>query len=355
MTLGEWAAVALVVLPLLAAIGAFVVPRAALALALVAVVIVLAAAGVLVFQVLSVGPWRQTLGGWPAPLGIAWHADGLSGAMLLLTAGVATCAGAYRAAEPGAAGNMLVAQRFFWPLWLFLVAGLNALFLSADLFNIYVAQELMGLSAVALIALAVGTPALAAAWSYLLATLLGSSLYLLGVSLLYGRYGVLDIGLLTDVFEADLASVLAAVVMTLGLLLKAAVFPLHFWLPAAHGKAPTAVSAVLSAVVVAAPFYLAVRLWLGPFAELLGQGGATLLGLLGVAAILWGGLQALLQRRLKMLIAYSTVSQFGFGMLVFPLAVDADSSQLAWTGAVLLVLAHGLAKAALFWRRAACC
>lgn len=340
MNVAQSGAMLLVVAPLTAAMVAFARPRLDIRATLVAGVVMLAAALGLVRAVLQEGVWRHDLGGWAAPLGIGWQVDGPSAAMLLLTTLVVGGSALYRAAEG-------VRSRYFWPLWLFLWSGLNALFLSADLFNLYVTLEFVSLAAVGLIALA-GGPALAAAWRYFLATLLGSSVYLLGVALWFGRYGTLDLYRIVWLPAADSATQLAAVMMTLGLLLKGAVFPLHFWLPTAHGRAPTAVSAVLSGIVVAAAFYLLLRLWFGPFAALLNRPVAVSLGLLGAAAILWGGILALLQRRLKMLIAYSTVSQMGYGMLVFPLAGAGDSTGRAWQGAVMLVLAHGLAKAALF-------
>ncbi len=332
-------------LPLAAAIVVFIRPRWAVPITLISGAMLLATALWVVVAVLQHGAWRQDIGGWAAPLGIGWTVDGLSAAMLLLNAAVGLAGAVFHAARP--AGRTPVRDpRFFWPLWLFLWGGLNALFLAADLFNVYVALEFVSIASVGLIGLAGGS-AQAAAWRYLLATLLGSTLYLLGVALLYGRYAALDLALLAEVIEPDLITAVAAALMTLGLLLKAAVFPLHFWLPAAHGRALPAVSAVLSAVVITAAYYWMVRLWFGPFAPLLGPEVATLLGLLGAVAILWGGLLALLQRHLKMLIAYSTVSQLGYGLLVFPLAA-AGAVQPAWTGAMTLVLAHGLAKAALF-------
>lgn len=329
----------LVGVPLVGAIIAFVYPRLAVSITAVCAGVMVAAAAGLTRLVLSSGVLRQDVGGWAAPLGIGWQVDGLSAGLLLLTAAVGAAGAAHRAFEA-------LEQPFFWPLWLFLWGALNVLFLSADLFNLYVALEVLSLAAVALIAMA-GGGALPAAWRYLLASMLGSTVYLLGVALLYGRYGALDIALIADALETDLPSALAAALITLGLLLKAAVFPLHFWLPSAHGRAPAAVSAALSAVVVAAAWYLLVRLWFAPFGAFQGNGVGVLFGLLGAAAMVWGGLLALVQHRLKMLIAYSTVSQFGFGLLLLPLA-GGVGAELAWRGAVVIVLSHGLAKASLF-------
>ncbi|WP_018945989.1 complex I subunit 5 family protein [Thioalkalivibrio sp. AKL17] len=333
-------------LPLMAAAVAFAHPRRGRMATLGTGLLLLPVLAVLVLENLRTGPWRQDLGGWAAPLGIGWQIDALALTLLVLTTVVALAAAIYRLAERRLVPDSRQ-RRYFWPLWLFLWGGLNALFLSADLFNLYVILEMVALAAVALIA-AAGGPALAAAWRYFLATLLGSTLYLLGVALLYGQYGALDIVLLTGRAAEEPVTLAAAVMITLGLLLKGAIFPLHFWLPSAHGRAHAAVSAVLSAVVVTAAFYLLVRLWFGPFAGMLPGLPAQLLGLLGAAAVIWGGVLAMLQRHLKMVIAYSTVSQLGFGLLVFPLATAGALPDQAHAGMLMLLLAHGLAKGSLF-------
>jgi formate hydrogenlyase subunit 3/multisubunit Na+/H+ antiporter MnhD subunit len=137
--------------------------------------------------------------------------------------------------------------------------------------------------------------------------------------------------------------------MTVGLLAKMAVFPLHLWLPPAHAGAPPAGSALLSGLVVKGAFVLLVRLW---FWVLPGPpvAGAELLATLGAAAILVGSVVALRQDRLKALIAYSTVAQIGYLFLMFPLlmAGDPDAATRAWMGGMLQATSHALAKAAMF-------
>lgn len=326
-----------ILLPLAGAMACFLSPRRACPLGLVAALGAVVCVAGLSWQVAQQGAQRYPIGGWGAPLGIDLYADGLSLLMLMVTAVVGLGISVYSSGyfDRDRAVN-------FWPLWMFLWSALNALFLSADIFNLYVTLELLGLAAVALVALAGGADALTGAMRYLLVSLLGSLAYLLGVALLYHSFGCLDIALLAERMQPS-AAVLAAVgLMSAGLLLKTALFPLHFWLPPAHASAPAPVSALLSALVVKASFYILLRLWLEVFpvtAAALGQ----LLGLLGAAAVLWGGLLALRQTRLKMLIAYSTVAQLGYLFLAFPLG-----STIAWQGALYLLLSHALAKAAMF-------
>ena len=293
-------------------------------------------------KVAAGGVSAHVVGGWGAPLGIDLAADGLSAAMLLLTQGVALplaihARAYFKAGDP--------AGVWFWPLLGFLLAGLNALFVSADLFNLYVTLELVGLAAVGLVAAGGGTQQVAAALRYLFATLLGSGAYLLGVALLYGAYGTVSSATLLPLVTAEAPRLvwIAAGLMVTGLLLKTALFPFHFWLPPAHGGAPAPVSALLSALVVKASFYLILRLWLGPLQALL-PAFAWGMALLGAAAIFWGSWQAIRAVRLKHLIAYSTVAQLGYLFLIFPLLTNPT----ALKAGVMQIFAHGLAKAGMF-------
>jgi formate hydrogenlyase subunit 3/multisubunit Na+/H+ antiporter MnhD subunit len=145
-------------------------------------------------------------------------------------------------------------------------------------------------------------------------------------------------------------ALIALVLMTGGLMMKAALFPMHFWLPPAHSSAPAPVSALLSALVVKGSIYLLWRLWFEGYSGVLSAGSVQYLGVLGALAILWGSLQALIQERLKLLIAYSTVAQLGYLFLVFPLAWDAGSTSATavWTGGLIFLAGHATAKAALF-------
>jgi formate hydrogenlyase subunit 3/multisubunit Na+/H+ antiporter MnhD subunit len=334
--------VILILLPLVGGMLAFLFPRAGVKLGLLTAFSVLFAALALAALLFDDGVQLHRVGGWPAPLGIMLRTDGLSMLMLLVTAVVGLGISLYAAAwfrEEQRKGEQ------FWPLWLLLWTSLNALFLSSDLFNLYVTLELLGLSAVGLAAVAGGAAAYAAAMRYLLISLLGSLLYLLGVALLYHACGSVDITIVAERLTPSAASWAALALIVTGLLLKTALFPLHFWLPPAHANAGAPVSAALSALVVKATFYLLLRLWLDLFGAFAPQLEIPL-GLLGAAAVLWGSLQALRQSRLKLLIAYSTVAQIGYLFMAFPLAAAAGLH--VWHGALYLAMSHALAKSAMF-------
>lgn len=333
-------AIVLITLPLAGAMSCFLWPATARLSGLVSASGVVCAAVGLGVQLSAQGVYRHAIGGWAVPLGIELYADGLSMLLIATTAvvgwGVSIYATSYF--QPGSSSR-------FWPLWLFLLAALNGLFLSADIFNLYVMLEMMGLSAVALTALPGNRDALNGAMRYLLATLCGSLAYLFGVVLLYHHFGSIDIMLLAERVTATPTLWAALGLMGAGLLLKTAVFPLHFWLPPAHASAPAPVSALLSALVVKASLYIFIRLLLTVFTPA-GAGVAQLLGLLGAAAILWGSLQALRQIRLKLLIAYSTVAQIGY--LFLALSFTAASMITGWRAVSYLIISHALAKSAMF-------
>ena len=230
--------------------------------------------------------------------------------------------------------------------------SLNLVFVSGDLFTLYVALELLTFAAVPLVCLDGRGETLCAALRYLLFALLGSMLYLLGVVLLYGAYGTLDIPLLATRVRPESVTWAAAALMTTGLLAKTALFPLHLWLPPAHAGAPAAASAVLSALVVKGSFFLVVRLWFDVMPGVVTLPSAQLLAALGAAAILFGSVVALRQERLKLLIAYSTLAQIGYLFLMFPLAFNLGSAEIqrgdALTGGLLQAISHATAKAAMF-------
>src|SRR5262249_17060622 len=182
---------------------------------------------------------------------------------------------------------------------------------------------------------------LAAALRYALFALIGSVLYLVGTVLLYGAYGVLDMVLLSDRVHPDPVTLLAIALMTVGLLAKTALVPLHLWLPPAHAGAPAPASALLSALVVKGSFFIVVRLWFDVAPGVPGFTAAQLLAVLGAAAVVLGSIVALRQERLKLLVAYSTLAQIGYLFLMFPLAFEPGARHLESGGA----LAGGLLQA----------
>ncbi|PKM20132.1 MAG: NADH-quinone oxidoreductase subunit J [Gammaproteobacteria bacterium HGW-Gammaproteobacteria-15] len=334
--------VLLLVLPLVGAVLMLLWPKIAPLLTLLTAAVCSLAALQLLSLVSEQGSQQIMLAGWPSGLAISLEANNLSSLLILLTALLQLLVGLYAVAtyrrDKLGAG--------FWPLSNLLQLGLTALWLSRDLFNLYVCLELLGIVAVALVSLS-GDKAIKPALNYLLLSLFGSLCYLLGVAMLYGAYGVLDISALALQWQANILSTAALLLMTLGLMIKAALWPLHGWLPAAHAAAPAPVSALLSALVVKGPLFILCLLWLQLASAPQATAIAPLFAGCGLAALLLGGVSALRTPFAKNMVAYSTVAQLGYAMLALGLLLRFNQPLFA-AALWLFVLAHALAKAACF-------
>ncbi|MGM0450119.1 MAG: complex I subunit 5 family protein [Pseudomonadota bacterium] len=277
-------------------------------------------------------------------LGVGLRLDGAAALMLGLTWVLITGGGlhAWRflQADP-------VASRRFWGCLALLWGGLNLVWLASDLLLLFLGLELVAVAVVLLIQLRPGPATRAAARGYLIVVLSGAPLLVLAGAVLFAGSGSLS---LRELEPADSPLLqLAALLVTAGLVGRAALFPLHTWLPPAHGAAEPPISALLSALVTKASFYSLFRFWhesglSAPFWLV------TLLGVLGTLAIAWGGWKAWCEPRLKMLVAWSSVNQLGYLFLVFPIvaAASVEMAPVARAGVFVFVLNHALAKAALF-------
>ncbi|MBK5942176.1 complex I subunit 5 family protein [Halochromatium roseum] len=285
------------------------------------------------------------------PLTLHWRLDGLAALLWLLTQLLLLASALYAA---GYVRTTTLGQRAYawlWPLMGGLALGLGLIWIAADLLLLYAGLELMGLCAVGMMLLPGSVEALTAGLRYLLFALVGSLTWLLGVALLLGAWGRLDLaGMagLAAVTQPDPVTQIAVALLASGLLLKAAIFPLHSWLAPVHGSAWTPVSAIHGALVVKASFFILLLLWRALLPEAIA--GAWALGLLGSLAVLWGGIQAWRAVGLKQLVAWSTVGQLGYLMLAFPLlaGTSAAVAMMAWQATWLQLAGHALAKAAMF-------
>lgn len=329
-TTGGFLLVLALVLPLLGVLAALVLGgRNARRVAFLTIPLGLVFAMAIIVELVHSGQTQvYLLGGWAPPLGIALRADGLSAVMLLTTTvillAVAFFARADFATPAGVSGRVprSCSGHCCWRS-----GGAQRRVPCRRPVLLYVALELLTFAGVPLVCLDGRPETLQAALRYLLFALLGSVLYMLGAVLLYGAYGTLDITLLAQRVQPVPATVVAAALMTIGLLAKTALFPLHLWLPPAHAGAPAAASALLSALVVKGSFFLVIRLWLDVMPGIVTPAAGQLLAALGAAAILFGNVVALRQKRLKLLIAYSTVAQIGYLFLMFPLAAGLAALQ----------------------------
>lgn len=270
------------------------------------------------------------------PLGIEFRLNQLNGFILLISSFLILVTTIY--------GMFYFKQKdevIFYPLVAFLSCGVGVLLLSTDIFNIYVALELIGICSVALSALGSKKDSIKSAIDYLFASLLGSAFYLLGVAIIYGVYSTLYIYEIANNITNDFSTYVALIFMIIGLSIKTALFPFHYWLPNAHSNALSPISALLSGLVIKTSFYMIFLLYYKVF--LLDFILFDIIAYMGLIAIIYGGIQAILTKDLKLMIAYSTISQIGYLFILFGI-----SNQFALCGAFFALISHMLAKGGLF-------
>ena len=299
----------------------------------------LGAAVLIAQRVVDGGRTELLLGGPERALGVL-VVDGLSSGMILLSATIALATAVFALLDRGSGG----VRPSYWPLSSALLTGLHGLFLAGDLFTAYLMLEFVAVTGAAMVAWGGSRQQLVAGTRYFYAELLASVTFLVGAVLVWSAAGTVVIADLGGQLGDGVTGRLGLALITAGLLLKVPVVPLHFWLPAAHALAPSAVSPLLSALVVKSAFVVLLRVWVSGVPQLATPSFAQLLGALGAVAVIWGGLTALRAQRVKELIAYSTVAQLGLLLVAVPMIVTGSAE--AWIGGVLHAIAHALPKAA---------
>ncbi len=285
------------------------------------------------------------LGAWPAPFGIVLMADRLSAVMLLL-ASVTALAAIWYAFGDQSLGEARE-RHHFHPLMQFILMGVNGAFLTGDIFNLFVWYEVMLLSSYCLITLGGGARQLRAGIPYLAVNLFGSTIFLSAVGLLYGVTGSLNmahLSLITPGLEGTAAAVMQATGLMLMVVfgIKAAVFPLYFWLPDGYPAPPAAISAFFGGVATKVGVYSMIRvgtLVFGGQTALLGE----VLMAVGALSMLIGVWGAVCQTEIRRLLSFHVVSQIGY--LVFALGLFTEAGLAA---AVFYMLHYTIVKCSLF-------
>ena len=311
-----------IVLPLFGAALSILAGRSRLAQRIIGVSVLTAVVGVAVALLVAVdrdGTIVSRAGAWPAPLGITLVADRFAATMVVVASVMLLGVLIYAIAEPGAERNHVG----FQSVYLVLAAGVAASFLTGDLFNLFVAFEMMLTASYVLLTLGGRRDQVRSGMTYVVISLLASTLFVTSLALLYAATGTVNM--------ADLAVKLGdlppgvrsafAVLLLVVFGIKAALFPLFFWLPDSYPIAPSPITAVFAGILTKVGIYAIVRTQTLFFpAE--SRPGTLLLVLAGVTMVV-GVLGALAQDDVKRILSFTIVGQIGylaFGLGLFTVA-----------------------------------
>jgi multicomponent Na+:H+ antiporter subunit D len=292
-------------------------------------------------QILGSGSAIQQLSWLGEPINIILSLDGFSFFMLFTVSLVSLCVCLFSIdymEHYGAKAN-------YYALFLIMIVGMNGLILATDLFSIYLFLEVAAVASYGLVAYGRGHDELEATFKYLMLSAVASGFILLGIAILFGLTGSLDLsGISSGLTTLNNKMVVGfcSALFLMGFGLKAAVVPFHAWLPDAHPSAPAPISAMLSGLLIkVSGIYALTRI----FFNVLGMNSAlsTVLLYLGVISIVVGALLALGQNDIKRMLAYSSISQIGYILLGIGVGTP-----LGLIGALFHIFNHAIAKALLF-------
>jgi len=292
--------------------------------------------------------------GWPAPFGIALVADTLSALMVLLTGVVAVVVVVY-----SLGGVDRQRESFgYHPLVHAVLAACSGAFLTGDIFNMYVWFEIMLLASFVLLTLGGERGQLEGAIKYVTLNLLSSGIFLAAIGLLYGVAGTLNLAHLSlalDRVQSPGIVTALAMLFLVAFGIKAAVFPLFFWLPASYHTPPAAVTSLFAGLLTKVGMYAIARTFLLLFDQHLALTADVLLWIAALTMVC-GVLGAACQQEIRRILAFHSVSQMGYmlmgvGVALLALSNDPADAALpaaALAGTAMFLLHHGIVKGNLF-------
>lgn len=293
------------------------------------------------------GVIHYKLGNWPPPVGIEFKVDYLNAFMLVLVSFIGLAAAVH--AKKNVEKELPDKIALFWCLFLLLITGLLGIVITGDLFNLFVFLEVASLSGYALVAVG-DKHATVAGIRYLILGTIGASFYLLGVGYLYIATGTLNMAdlarLLPGLYHSK-TIVMGFAFILMGLSIKTALFPLHIWLPDAYTHAPSASSAVVAPLMTKVMIYAIIRFMFTVFEPRFSVFQLRITDIMvwmGIAAILFGAVMALLQADFKRMLSYIIIAEIGY--IIGGLGV---ANPVALKGAVFHVINDAVMMSCLFF------
>ncbi|MCD6101514.1 MAG: hypothetical protein J7J77_00460 [Candidatus Cloacimonetes bacterium] len=227
-------------------------------------------------------------------------------------------------------------------LYLLLLTGATGVVLTGDIFNLFVFFEILCISSYALVAYFGNRAGIESSIKYLIQGSVGSSLLLIGIGLLYGQFGTLNMAdIANQIQSASSPSIFVPMVLMItGLGVEAAIFPLNAWLPDAHSSAPSSISAILSGIAIEVGLYAVIRVLFTIFGA---SNFLMFFVFLGVLTLLIGEMSAFSQKNIKRMLAYSSIGQIG--LIVFAVSLN---TQYGVSAGLFQMISHTLGKGLLF-------
>ena len=227
-------------------------------------------------------------------------------------------------------------------LYLLLLTGATGVVLTGDIFNLFVFFEILCISSYALVAYNRDKNGIEAAIKYLIQGSIGTAFILIGIGLLYGLFGTLNMAEIAQGINGVNSTTLfiAMVLFIVGFGIEAAMFPLNAWLPDAHSSAPSSISALLSGIAIHIGIYAVFRILYTLFGV---NSIFTFLAIVGIITLLIGEMSAFKQGDIKRVLAYSSIGQMG--LIIFALSIGTSSGISA---GLFQIVTHTLSKALLF-------
>ena len=334
-----------VVLPFLGAALAFVLirhPRAQRRVSLGTITITLLLEVWLLAFVWNSGPVAVQLGGWAPPFGIVMVADQFSALLLVISSAVSLAVLAYATGQGAADGEESGPVSVFHPTYLILVAGVSNAFLAGDLFNLYVGFEILLTASYVLMTLGGTGSRIRAGITYVVVSVVSSLLFLIAIAMVYGATGTVTLAdLAVKLGELDPGTQnLLHVLLLVAFGIKAAVFPLSFWLPDSYPTAPAPVTAVFAGLLTKVGVYAIVRTETLLFP---GDDFNSPLLIVALLTMIVGILGAVAQTDIKRMLSFTLVSHIGY--MIFGVAL---SSVLGLAATIFYVIHHITIQTSLF-------
>jgi multicomponent Na+:H+ antiporter subunit D len=291
------------------------------------------------------------IGGWKAPWGIAFVADRLAVIMLCLSMTVGTVALAYSCFTVTAQQ----AQYFFYPLMFILLLGVNWAFITGDLFNLFVAYEVMLIGSYGMMMVGADKSQVRQAMKYIAINGIGSTLFVVACGVIYATVGTLnlaDLAARTATLTGDRAAMVTAGSMLLLVVfaLKGATFPLIYWLPDSYPVVPPGINGYFAGLLTKVGVYSLLRVFVMCFRQEGAQFALDVLLFLSGLTMLLGVLGAMCQWEMRVILSWHIISQVGYMVMGIGLAGNADPRivQMAVAGTIFYVVHHIIVKSCLF-------